>query len=111
MGAEQFTVESRVTDSVAEAFKQVREDALYDCGHRGYTGTIAEKHGYVVYTPPADISAGQVLEAFWSYPNVTPEWADSKYAAAYEQYNDKWGFAVAMKNPNGTWIFTGWASS
>lgn len=111
MGAEQFTVESRFPGDVTEAFRQVREDALYDYGHAGYTGTIAEKDGYVVYTPPANISVNQVLEAFWSYPASRPEWADSKYDAAFEQYDDKWGFAVALKNDDGTWTFTGWASS
>lgn len=31
-----------------EAFRNAREDALYDYGHAGYTGTIAEKHEFVI---------------------------------------------------------------
>jgi hypothetical protein len=36
---------------VASAFRDAVEQAQYDFGHAGYTGTIAEKHDYVVIEP------------------------------------------------------------
>lgn len=50
MGATNFqtTAEGK---TAAEAFRAARERALYDYGHRGYTGTIAEKHEFVMVSP------------------------------------------------------------
>lgn len=35
-----------------EAFASAVEQALYEHGHEGYTGTIAEKNGFTIITPP-----------------------------------------------------------
>ena len=45
MGADEFYVE-RVGKNANAAFARAREDALYESGHGGYTGTIAEVHDF-----------------------------------------------------------------
>jgi len=50
MGAEQFVI--RVAALTADAaFRKAREHALYEYGHRGYTGTIAEKSSFDLVVP------------------------------------------------------------
>ena len=49
MGAEWF--EEKVEGaSCAEAFRYAQEDARYEYGHGGYTGTIAEADGFKIVT-------------------------------------------------------------
>jgi hypothetical protein len=45
MGASEFFT-SASGKNVKEAFREATEDARYENGHGGYTGTIAEKHEY-----------------------------------------------------------------
>jgi hypothetical protein len=137
MGAEQFEVIT-LGRTAAAAFDKAVADAQYDYGHAGYTGTIAEKSGYVM--------AGQVssrhVDRLESYFNKYYGWEDihgpnqgripevmrevvAKYA---DIYDDKWGPAVCFEvtgirakeikeraGRKGTmdkvWIFMGWASS
>ncbi|MFI6031592.1 hypothetical protein [Amycolatopsis magusensis] len=47
MGAETFTTYAEGAD-VDTAFRAAIEQAQYDYGHAGYTGTIAEKASYIV---------------------------------------------------------------
>lgn len=42
MGAERFDVYQKGAD-LQKAFLDARDEALYEYGHRGYTGSIAEK--------------------------------------------------------------------
>lgn len=46
MGAYDFT-STATGKNPGDAFSAAREQALYDYGHAGYTGTIAEKYEYV----------------------------------------------------------------
>jgi hypothetical protein len=48
-----------------EAFEAAREEALYDYGHSGYTGTIAEKYEFVEFIPPPRVTADKVYSAAW----------------------------------------------
>jgi hypothetical protein len=45
MGAEQFTCYASGKNAKA-AFNAATEDAAWECGHGGYTGTIAEKSDF-----------------------------------------------------------------
>lgn len=45
MGAETF-IQSAKGRTAEEAFRSAREDALHEYGHRGYTGSIAEKRSF-----------------------------------------------------------------
>ncbi|MET9403947.1 hypothetical protein [Kitasatospora sp. NPDC002965] len=49
MGAERFTTYQDGID-VTQAFRDAVEDARYEYGHRGYTGTIAEKEDWQTVT-------------------------------------------------------------
>ncbi|MFB7378575.1 hypothetical protein ACFC6U_27935 [Kitasatospora purpeofusca] len=49
MGAERFTTYQDGID-VTHAFRDAVENARYEYGHRGYTGTIAEKEGWQTVT-------------------------------------------------------------
>jgi hypothetical protein len=51
MGAEEFYTPWQGT-SPADAFAGAVEQAQYDHGHSGYSGTIAEKNQYVLITIP-----------------------------------------------------------
>lgn len=82
-------------DNVAKAFKEARQAALWDYGHAGYTGTIAEKSKYtVIDLNPHDIND---IEEFAWQMNDDP------------RVSDKWGPAGAIKLKKG-WYFFGWAS-
>lgn len=51
MGAAPFIIYQPVAD-LPSAFHQACEHARYECGHNGYTGTIAEKDRYEVVDAP-----------------------------------------------------------
>ncbi len=100
MGAEYFDNSIPGTDP-NEAFNSAVEQAQYDHGHAGYTGTIAEKDGFVVKskTPLSDDDLKAEIEATI---------AD----------NDKWGPAFALpmadkedKTKSAGWVFYCCASS
>jgi hypothetical protein len=48
MGADTFSTYIIVTGSLKEAFDEAVKRALYDYGHAGYTGTLAEKDSFVL---------------------------------------------------------------
>lgn len=91
--------------TVQEAFRAAREQALYDFGHAGYTGTLAEKDDWVVI--PVPLGTPDLSRAM--------EEANALIAADDPRINDKWGPAGAIeyddpKDGKG-WLFFGWASS
>ena len=51
MGANTF-LDTAVGTSAREAFDRLTDQARYEYGHGGYTGTIAEKHGFREFTLP-----------------------------------------------------------
>jgi hypothetical protein len=84
---------------VRGAFNDAVDKARYDHGHAGYTGTIAEKCGYVVLSDK---------------PMLREEAA--RFVHEKIDGNDKWEPAYACaysedgKKVDG-WVFFGWASS
>lgn len=103
MGAETFTHYNDNTDA-KEAFLAAIEEASWDYGHAGYTGTVAEKSDYVVIQtdPISRKDAGDLA-------NLLIQNDDSRI-------DDKWGPAgeIPIANDDGThtgWLFFGWASS
>jgi hypothetical protein len=125
MGATSFTHVIHTDVPLQSAFSEAYEQAAYDYGHAGYTGTIAEKPGAIHFvlpegvTPEEALSALQNSYAYWDsglrteVPGKVPEWAGRMKPGAWERmadvYNDKWGEAVAFKTEDG-WLFCGWAS-
>ena len=61
MGATYFEVRVRA-ESADSAFKQAQEQAFYDHGHSGYTGTIAEKDGYIMMAVNGTETVEQAME-------------------------------------------------
>lgn len=110
MGAAEFHDTSQKKD-VAEAFNECREQAWYDHGHSGYSGTIAEKDGYRVFELPLGRTVEDVLRTcgeFYRHEDVASRaWLP---IGLFEIYDDKWGPAVAMRDHDGAWHFFGWAS-
>jgi hypothetical protein len=111
MGADQFSTYQEGAD-VDTAFRAVVDEAHYEHGHRGYTGTIAEKDEYVIVH--ADPLPRVVAEAM----------AEAVLRTDDPRVNNKWGPAGAIPvradYPSGSddgnnavigWLFFGWASS
>lgn len=110
MGGVNFDCYSPITDP-QEAFSALKQDAAWEHGHGGYTGTIAEKPGFVIRnaTPMSKKAAQEfiygVRESAAPYSKVT--------RGDYED-NNKWGDAYAVPisaEDGGGWMFYGWASS
>lgn len=105
MGAQEFEA---IADgpNVHDAFHVAREQALWENGHGGYTGTIAEKSQFVV---------------IGSFPRTEEEArtdAENLINADDPRIRDKWGPAGAIRIkadelPEGQqrWFFFGIASS
>lgn len=95
MGAEYFETRAQ-GKSAGEAFKLAQDQAFYDHGHNGYTGSIAEKPGFVMVDRQPGETVAQCLERH----------DDSDIV------NDKWGKAACIPGDSpDVWVFFGWASS
>lgn len=121
MGATTFVVESRGT-TAAHAFSKAVSEAQYEYGHRGYTGTIAEKYEYIGFPLPEELWGKDTQEIItWcnralSYrfnQEETPE-----QVRIGKRVEDKWGPAGCFPLPGEPdekgelpYIFFGWASS
>lgn len=102
MGASSFSEFHRAVDAkdtAKKAFARAVEDAKYEHGHGGCSGTIAEKSRFV--------SVGSVATRKEGY-----ELADKLIEEDDHRISDKWGPAgcIEVEEPKG-WIFFGWASS
>jgi hypothetical protein len=95
MGADVFMVSARGS-SARDAFSDARREAQYECGHGGYTGTIAEKHGFTV------IPLKEGREPY--------EYAEELIDERDRRIDDKWGPAGCFNLGDGTYFFFGWAS-
>lgn len=96
MGACSF-IQQATGKTAMEAFRAAREEALYEYGHSGYTGTIAEKYDFVRIYPPV----GQD-------PN---EYALSLIRAGDTRICEKRGPAGCIDLGEGKFLFFGMASS
>jgi hypothetical protein len=62
MGGTTFLVTAAAA-TIGDAYRDAVADAHYSCGHGGYSGTIAEKAGYVDFgTLPADLDAVELAD-------------------------------------------------
>lgn len=64
MGASDF-IDYGIGKTADEAFSNAVQQARYDYGHAGYTGTIAEKPGFVLFTLPKYTTAEKVVASLW----------------------------------------------
>lgn len=79
-----------------EAFWRAVEEARWEYGNGGYSGTIAEKSEFQIITVPDGQSAA-------SYASELLDEDD-------ERISDKWGPAGCLKVKDGEYLFVGWAS-
>jgi len=117
MGAETFmNVVHAVT--AKEAYQQAKQQACYEHGHGGYTGTIAEKSGYTMSNKPDEIDADDWVEMIEGFDeDDTDQKHYSELKKDFGVYDDKWGDALCIdcgkvegKDYN-KYILCGWASS
>ena len=108
-----------------EAFSRAVDQAQYEYGHGGYTGTIAEKGEFTVFDLPPRVMAGKVIAALrmatlhvqftrdpdciqhWDRTTVNRakrdwDWLVSKFGPQVTRemvrlYDDKWGPAVGFQ--------------
>ena len=83
-----------------QAFTELVQQAQYDYGHSGYTGTIAEKDSFKMVELPKEKNVYDFIE----------ECLDNEDGF----WNDKWGPAACIKEEHRDEIiyhFFGWASS
>ena len=99
MGASDFYVRAN-GKTAKEAFDRAVEHAKYESGHGGYTGTIAEKTGFVM------IEIGE-------NHNSANHVADDVLDDDDHPVNDKWGPAGCVKvlDREDEYLFFGVASS
>lgn len=109
MGAEVFYNRVKGTDS-SKAFNEAVEEACYEYGHGGYTGTIVEKSSFSMSKKPKDIDADEWIEAVDEF---NEDESNQKYyfelSHDFNIYDDKWGDALCVPVEDG-FIFCGWAS-
>lgn len=102
MGAERFDNYQKGTDA-QKAFSEARDHAFYEYGHRGYTGSLAEKDRFELRNGGNPLTLKDA-EAF----------ADRDLE---ENDHDKWGPAWALKVKDDDsdavigFLFYGYASS
>lgn len=107
MGAETFVVEA-TGKSAKEAFNKAVDDAQYNYGHAGYTGTIAEKNDFIMLTPsPALLETLIEPGADFRFNYST----EGELGELWEAVDDKWGPAGCIALPDNRYLFFGWASS
>ena len=102
MGSQTFFHERFATGKTAEeCFKDAQEEARYDHGHSGYTGTVAEKRKFVM------MPSVEGKETAWDMAMHYINECDPRV-------DEKWGPAgcVMGKNSDGyeVYCFFGWAS-
>ena len=90
-----------VGENAEQAFRSCVEEAQYDHGHAGYTGTIAEKNDFVMIDLPDSIDKSDM-------PAIN-EFAEKLIDDEDERVDDKWGPAGCIETSKG-YLFFGWAS-
>lgn len=102
MGASDFSEE--VTGKTAEeAFESAKENARYEYGHNGYTGTIAEKGWFQVIEVPEGIKPYEYIDMVFEEHESVPK-------KLHEMIADKYADAACIQVAPDRWIFFGMAA-
>jgi hypothetical protein len=101
MGADEFLVKQTAI-SAKRAFILAVEDARDEYGHRGYTGTIAEKSSFRMIVPPNEEGSEEYAN---SLLELDDHWVCNKWGPA--------GCILLEEHEDGTnmYLFFGLASS
>jgi hypothetical protein len=100
MGGQTFS-QAATGNTPADAFKNAVEQARYDYGHAGYTGTIAEKDSFIMVSPNPDTLQTMRRDEYYGYFHDDPLWLS---------VDDKWGPAGCVHLEGDRYLFFGWAS-
>jgi hypothetical protein len=95
MGASSFIARGK-GNSAREAFNEAVQEACWEHGHGGYTGTIAEKDSFVMIDEK-EMTRAEIRDY------IETHWED-------ERIQDKWGPAGCLKENELTYWFFGYAS-
>lgn len=95
MGASSFRARAK-GKTAEEAFRNAVADAGYESGHGGYSGTIAEKHDFILYPLPQGMTPRDLANKM----------LEDETSDIYE----KWGPAGCVKSGEDEWLFFGYAS-
>jgi hypothetical protein len=110
MGAQCFFTEAFGKDPES-AFSSAVEQANYDYGQDGYTGTIAEKNEFEVINVPAGKDAYEFANQLVDNgdPRIDNKWGP---AGCLDLTDTSRGYEHKQKNKKGTrmYLFFGWAS-
>lgn len=104
MGADSF-MQSAIGKTALEAFESAVEQAQYDYGHAGYTGTLAEKMNFIMIPYSADKDGDP------------RKFASRLIGEGDQRIDDKWGPAGCLDlgpidhDGRHRYLFFGWASS
>ncbi len=102
MGATTFEVESTGI-TARKAFNEAVKEARHMHGHKGYTGTIAEKDDFrMFFVPPSYLPNGSRRAAIHRYIDYLVE-ADGNPVG-------KWKPAGCIMLKDSKYLFFGWAS-
>lgn len=102
MGAETFS-QVATGETAKLAFRSAVESAQWDHGHSGYSGTIAEKDGFIDLTHEADPDTLQSIRR--------DEYFGEYNSDLFMKVDNKWGPAGCVELKPGRYLFFGWASS
>jgi len=118
MGATNYTTVAR-DKNAKEAFESAVENAQWNHGHGGYTGTIAEKNSFVLFQRPKGVRLTTVkkvihdMAASWDEKEITK--LEKKYPKfpirqMVRVWDDKWGPSACIELKPKVYIFFGMAS-
>lgn len=99
MGSTTFTTRVQVTKTTsdADAFRMAHEQAKHEHGHGGYTGTLAEKNGFVLIARvKSEENARAIAEALIHHGT---NGILAYRREAIDIVDDKWGPAGALRYP------------
>lgn len=96
MGATDFNDLSAGRDAV-EAFNNAIREARYEHGHGGYSGTIAEKHGFTVVPAIPRISSAKLADMIAGDVEPTTQATKDAVRRFSDAYEDKWGPALCIE--------------
>ena len=92
MGATEFDV-TATGKNAQEAFDRAVDRAHYEVGHKGYSGTIAEKSTFKMFSVPDGMSVGEFVMAVMEEDDDHDE---PGVCQAVRCYQDKWGPACCI---------------
>lgn len=115
MGATTFGTTIAVKGDALEAFRRAQDNARYEHGHGGYTGTIAEKHDFTMIECKPRQNPYKLARKL---VNDDDERVDDKYGPAgcielQGKYRKEIVERYGLKGKQGirAFLFFGWAST